>query len=64
MQRLQVLCPAHRSRSVPHPQVQMDPTRTITNDLLSATLVDYGFCYPVNRPCLDCRLLTFRLEGP
>ena len=26
--------------------------------------VDYGFCYPVNRPCLDCRLLTFRLEGP
>ena len=25
--------------------------------------VDYGFCYPVNRPCLDCRLLTFRLEA-
>ena len=25
--------------------------------------VDYGFCYPVNRQCLDCRLLTFRLEG-
>ena len=25
--------------------------------------VDYGFCYTVNRPCLDCRLLTFRLEG-
>ena len=50
--------------SATHPQVLMDPTRTITNDLLSATLVDYGFCYPVNRPCLDCRLLTFRLEGP
>ena len=26
--------------------------------------MDYGVCYPVNRPCLDCRLLTFRLEGP
>ena len=26
--------------------------------------VDYGDCYLVNRPCLDCRLLTFRLEGP
>ena len=26
-------------------------------------VVDYGFCYPVSRPCLDCRLLTFRLEG-
>ena len=26
--------------------------------------VDYGFCYPVNRLCLDCHLLTFRLEGP
>ena len=26
--------------------------------------VDHGFCYTVNRPCLDCRLLTFRLEGP
>ena len=26
--------------------------------------VDYGFCYTVNRPCLDCRLLTLRIEGP
>ena len=26
--------------------------------------VDYVFCYTVNRPCLDCRLLAFRLEGP
>ena len=35
VQRLQVLCHAHR-----YPQVQMDPTRTSTSDLLSATLVE------------------------
>ena len=58
-----VSCP-QVTLSATHPQVQMDPTRTITNDLLSATLVEYGFCCPVNRPCLDCRLVTFRLEGP
>ena len=23
----------------------------------------YGFCYPVNRLCLDCRLLTFSLRA-
>ena len=35
--------------------------RTLTKRTLP---VDYGFCYTVNYPCLDCRLLTFRLEGP
>ena len=58
-----VSCP-QVTHSAISPQVQTGPTRTITSDLMSATLVDYGFCYTVNRPCLDCRLLTFRLEGP
>ena len=26
--------------------------------------VDYGVCYSTNRPCHDCRLLTFTREGP
>ena len=36
VQRLQALCPAHRS----HTEVQTGPTRTFTNDLLSATLAE------------------------
>ena len=28
------------------------------------SVVDYGVCYPVNRPCFDCRLLTFWRDGP
>ena len=40
VQRLQVLSCPEATHSADHPQVQMDPTRTITSDLLSATLAE------------------------
>ena len=39
-------------------------TAMLLCQLWKVVSVDYGFCFPVNRPCLDCRLLTFRFEGP
>ena len=44
---------------------QKVPLRSLNVQHTSTGLpVDYGVCYPVSRPCLDCRLLTLRLEGP
>ena len=41
VQRLQALCPAHRLHTVPpSPKVQTGTTRTVTSDLLSATLAE------------------------
>ena len=58
-----VQCPLPKKCPCATAHTSFNVVENIVGHLFLGTGVDYGFCCPVNRPCLYCRLLTFRLGG-